>query len=123
MTKDYYQRFQTVLSDTTIDDLLEKTVGYNESIEGIKRANDWVKQNIKPDADFKEFDEIFSSCLIADEKLWFNLAWYRGWMIGAVNILSLLMGTNSTAVESIMQDNSFTLLDLKPKHKNGEKND
>jgi hypothetical protein len=114
MSKDYYQQFQTVLSDTTIDDLLKKTVGYNESIEGIKRVNEWVEQNIKPDADFKEFDEIFSSCLIADEKLWFNLACYRGWMTGVVNILTLLMEINSTAVESIMQENFLALLDLKP---------
>jgi hypothetical protein len=39
MSKDYYQRFQTLLSDTTIDDLLKKTVGYNESIEGINHFN------------------------------------------------------------------------------------
>ena len=28
MSKDYYQRFRTLLSDTTIDDLLKKTVIY-----------------------------------------------------------------------------------------------
>ncbi len=114
MSKDYYQHFQTLLCDTTIDDLLKKTVGYNESIEGINRVNEWVKQNLKPDADFKEFDEIFSTCINAEETLWFNLAWYRGWMIGVVNILTHLMEINSTAVESIMQENFLALLDLKP---------
>jgi hypothetical protein len=110
MSKDYYQRFQTVLSDTTIDDLLEMTVGYDEANEGIKRVNEWVKENIKPDADFKEFDEIFSSHLVADEKLWFNLAWYRGWMNGVINILKLLMESNST----VMEENFLALFDLKP---------
>jgi hypothetical protein len=110
MSKDYYQQFQTVLSDTTIDDLLEMTVGYDEAIEGIKRVNEWVKENIKPDADLKEFDEIFNSHLVADEKLWFNLAWYRGWMKGVINILTLLMENNS----NVMQENFLALLDLKP---------
>jgi PhoPQ-activated pathogenicity-related protein len=54
MSKDYSQRFQTVLSDTTIDDLLKETVGYHEAIESIQQVNEWVQQNIKPDADFRE---------------------------------------------------------------------
>jgi hypothetical protein len=90
MSKDYYQSFQTVLSDTTIDDLLKETVGYKEAIESIKQVNEWVQQNIKPDADFKEFDDIFGSCLIADETLWFNLAWYRGWIAGVARCLKLI---------------------------------
>jgi hypothetical protein len=110
MSKDYYQRFQALLSDITIDDLLKETVGYNESIEGIKRVNEWVKQNIKPDADFKEFDEIFSSCLIADETLWFNLAWYKGWIAGVVKVLRLL----NEDVPDLINNNFLSLLDLKP---------
>jgi hypothetical protein len=98
MSKDYYQRFQAVLSDTTIDDLLKETVGYNEAIESIKQVNEWVQQNIKPDADFKEFDEIFSSCLIADETLWFKLAWYRGWIAGVARCLKLIDGFRPNSI-------------------------
>jgi len=82
MVENYYGRFQKFLSDTTIDDLLGATMGYQESLEGIDAVNEWVKQNAKSDADFRDFDEIFSCCLIADETLWFNLSWYIGWAAG-----------------------------------------
>jgi hypothetical protein len=101
MSKDYYQRFQALLSDITIDDLLKETVGYNESIEGLNRVNEWVKQSIKPDADFKEFDEIFNACLNADETLWFNLAWHRGWIAGVVQCLKLLDEKEPLSTESM----------------------
>lgn len=116
MSKDYYQQFQTLFSDTTIDDLLKETVGYNESIEGIKRVYEWVEQNAKLDADFKEFDEIFSSCLIADETLWFNLAWYKGWIAGVVQCLKLI-GENeppSTDGRGIIERNFLSLKNFKP---------
>jgi|OpeIllAssembly_1097287.scaffolds.fasta_scaffold21614_1 hypothetical protein len=82
MEKDYYSRFQEFLSDTTIDDLLEATMGYQESSDGIKAVNEWVKQNAKSDDDFREFDEIFSCCLAANEALWFNMSWHMGWAAG-----------------------------------------
>lgn len=82
MAKNYYGRFQQLLSDTTIDDLLQGTKGYRESSDGIDAVNEWVKQNAKSDANLREFDDIFSCCLIADETLWFNLSWRIGWMVG-----------------------------------------
>lgn len=82
MEKDYYGRFQEFLSDTTIDDLLEATMGYQESSDGIYAVNEWVKQNAKSDADFGEFDDIFSCCLTANETLWFNMSWHMGWAAG-----------------------------------------
>jgi hypothetical protein len=82
MTKDYYGRFQELLSDTTIDDLLEATMGFQESSDSIDAVNEWVKQNVKSDANFNEFDDIFSCCLTADETLWFNLSWRIGWLTG-----------------------------------------
>lgn len=82
MAKNYYGRFQELLSDTTIDDLLQATMGFRESSDGIDAVNEWVKQNAKSDANFKEFDDIFSCCLIADETLWFNLSWRIGWLTG-----------------------------------------
>jgi hypothetical protein len=117
MSKDYYQRFRTLLSDTTIDDLLKKTVGYNESIEGINQVNEWVKQNVKPDADFKKFDEIFSSCLNADETLWFNLAWYKGWIAGVAQCLRLIDENepHSTDGMGIIERNFLSLMNFKPK--------
>ncbi len=90
MSKDYYQAFMAAINDTSIDDLLKKTVGYQEATEGIKRVNEWVEQNVKPDADFKKFDEIFSSCLNTDETLWFNLAWYKGRIEGVAQVLRLI---------------------------------
>lgn len=84
MIKNYYGRFQNLVSDITIDDILKTTVGYQESSDGIKRVNGWVKQNAKSDADLKEFNDIFSCCLIANEALWFNLSWHIGWASGVV---------------------------------------
>ena len=84
MAKNYYGRFQKFLNDTTIDDLLEATMGYQESSDGINAVNEWVKQNAKSDADFGEFDDIFSSGLVANETLWFNLSWHIGWAAGVV---------------------------------------
>jgi hypothetical protein len=84
MAKNYYDRFQELLSDTTIDDLLQATIGHQESSDGIDAVNEWVKQNAKSDANLKEFDDIFSCCLLADETLWFNLSWNIGWMVGVV---------------------------------------
>jgi hypothetical protein len=82
MAKNYYGRFQELLSDTTIDDLLQTTMGFQKASDGIDAVNEWVKQNAKSDANFKEFDDIFSCCLIADETLWFNLSWRIGWVMG-----------------------------------------
>ena len=117
MYKDYYQRFRILLSDTTIDDLLKKTVGYNESIEGINQVNEWVKQNVKPDADFKKFDEIFGSCLNADETLWFNLAWYKGWIAGVAQCLRLIDENEPHSTDSmgIVERNFLSLMNFKPK--------
>lgn len=84
MAKNYYGRFQKLLSDTDLDDLLQCTIGYQESSERIKAVNEWMKQNTRPDANFEEFEDIFSCCLIADETLWFNLSWQIGWMVGVV---------------------------------------
>jgi len=84
MARNYYDRFQKLISDTTIDDLLQVTSGYQESSDGIDAVNEWVKQNAKSDANLEEFDDIFSCCLMADETLWFNLSWQIGWMVGAV---------------------------------------
>jgi hypothetical protein len=84
MAKNYYGRFQELISDTTIDDLLQATIGHQESSEAIDAVNEWVKQNAKSDANLMEFDDIFSHCLIADETLWFNLGWNIGWMVGVV---------------------------------------
>jgi hypothetical protein len=82
MAKNYYGRFQKLLCDTTIDDLLQATVGYQESSDGIDAVNEWVKQNAKSDANLMEFDDLFSCCLLADETLWFNLGWQNGWVVG-----------------------------------------
>ena len=82
MAKNYYGRFQKLLSDTTIDDLLQATMGFQEASDGIDAVNEWVKQNVKSEANFMEFDDIFSCCLIADETLWFNLSWRIGWVTG-----------------------------------------
>ena len=82
MAKNYYGRFQKLLSDTTIDDLLCSTMGYQQSCDGINAVYEWVKQNAKSEANLKEFDDIFSCCLLADETLWFNLSWQIGWMVG-----------------------------------------
>jgi hypothetical protein len=84
MAKNYYGHFQKFLSDTTIDDLIKTTMGYKESSTGINAVNEWVKQNTKSDADFMEFDTIFSSFLTANEALWFNLSWHIGWAAGVV---------------------------------------
>jgi len=84
MARNYYARFQELISDTTIDDLLQVTRGYQESSEGINAVNEWVKQNTKSDANLNEFEDIFSCCLMADETLWFNLSWQIGWMVGTV---------------------------------------
>lgn len=116
MSKDYYQRFRTLFCDTTIDDLLKKTVGYNESIEGINQVNEWVKQNVKPDADVKKFDEIFSSCLNSVEALWFNLAWYTGWKAGAAQLLRFIDENepDSTDGMSIIERYFLSLMNFKP---------
>ena len=114
MSTDYHQRFMALLGDITIDDLLKRTVGYHESIEGSNQVNEWVKENVKPDADLKEFDEIFSSCLHAQETLWFNLAWFRGWMVGVVNILKLQMDNNSDSIQGVMEENFLSLWNFKP---------
>ena len=90
MAKNYYQAFITAINDTSIDNFLKKTDGYQEAIEGIKRVNEWVEQNVKPDADLTEFDEIFSSCLNTDETLWFNLAWDKCLIAGVAKALRLI---------------------------------
>ena len=82
--KNHYARFQRFLNDTSIDDLLATTVGYQQSLDGIHAVNEWVKQNAKSDAKFEDFESIFNNCLIADETLWFNLSWRIGWAAGAV---------------------------------------
>lgn len=117
MSTNYHQRFMGLLSDTTIDDLLKKTVGYHESIEGIKQVNEWVKGNVKPDADLKEFDEIFNSCLHAEETLWFNLGWYKGWISGVVQCLRLIDENEPHSTDSmgIIERNFLSLLNFRPK--------
>lgn len=85
MAKDYYGHFQKLLGDTAItDDLLKTTVSYQQSSDGIKAVNEWVKQYANPDANFREFDNIFSSFLIATEALWFNFSWHIGWAAGVL---------------------------------------
>lgn len=88
--QNYYDCFKEFLNDTTIDDLLKTTVGYQQSLDGIKAVNEWVKQNVKSDDNFEEFEDIFNSCLIVDETLWFNLSWRIGWAAGAVQGLKAL---------------------------------
>lgn len=84
MAKNYYGRFQELLSDTNIDDLLRSTMGYQQSVDGINAVYEWVNQNAKSGANFKDFDDIFSCCLTADQTLWFNLGWRIGWMMGVI---------------------------------------
>lgn len=119
MSTDYHQRFMCLFGDITIDDLLKKTVGYHESIESINRVNEWVKKNVKPDADFKEFDEIFSSCLHAQETLWFNLAWYEGWKSGAAQLLRFISENESYSTDGmgpgVIERNFLDLMNFKPK--------
>lgn len=117
MSKDYYQHFRTLLGDTAIADLLKQTVGYNESIEGIKQINEWMRHNVKPNADLKKFDEIFKSCLNADEILWFNLAWYKGWKAGVAQCLRLINENkpHSTDEMGMVERNFFSLMDFEPK--------
>lgn len=84
MAENYYGRFQTFLSDISVNHLLEVTMGYQDSLDGIAAVNEWVKKNAKSNADFIKFDDIFGCCLNAQETLWFNLSWQIGWALGAV---------------------------------------
>jgi hypothetical protein len=87
MGKDYYNHFHEFLSDTTMDDLLQVTTGYEESCEGIDAVYEWVKENASSEADLDKFDEIFSSCLKLNGTLWFNLGWNIGWSVGVYQVL------------------------------------
>lgn len=84
MAKDYYGHFQRLLGDTITDDLLKNTVGYQQSSDGINAVNEWVKQNARPDANLREFDNIFSNFLSENEALWFNFSWHIGWAAGVL---------------------------------------
>lgn len=84
MAKDYYGQFQRLLGDTITDELLKTTVGYQQSFDGINEVNEWVKQNANPNANFMEFDTIFSSFLSANVALWFNFSWHIGWAVGVL---------------------------------------
>jgi len=101
MAKNYYQAFMDAINDTSIDNFLKKTEGYQEAIEGIKRVNEWVEQNLKPDADLTEFDEIFSSCLNTDETLWFNLAWHKGRIAAVAQGLRLIDENEPHSTDSL----------------------
>jgi len=88
--QNYYDCFKKFINDTTIDDLLKTTVGYQQSQDGINAVFEWVEKNAKSDDNFGEFEDIFNSCLIADETMWFNLSWRIGWAAGAVQGLKAL---------------------------------
>lgn len=86
-SRNYYERFQEFIDNATIDDLLARTVGYHQSRESVFALNEWVRSNVKPDANVEEFDDLFNDCMVSDEALWFNLSWALGWAAGAVNAL------------------------------------
>lgn len=108
--EDYYSRFLEFINETTIDDLLKKTAGYQHAMEGINAVNEWVKQHIKSESEFKEFNDIFSDCLITDETLWFNLSWRCGWMWGVIQGLKTY-GADSVQGEN--KENEWWLKKLK----------
>lgn len=83
-TQNHYAHFQRILNDISIDDLLAITVGYQQSRDSIDAVKEWAIKNTKSDAEFEEFEDIFSRCLLAEETLWFNLSWRIGWAVGAV---------------------------------------
>jgi hypothetical protein len=89
-SKNHYERFMRFLSDTTIDDLLAATEGYQKSLESIKAVNEWAMKHACPESEsesessFEEFEDIFKESLIVDETLWFNLGWCIGWSAGAI---------------------------------------
>ena len=86
MSKNHYSRFHKFLSDTTMDDLLRVTMGYEKSCDSIGAVYEWVKENASF-ADQKKFDEIFSCCLKENGTLWFNLGWHIGWSVGVYQVL------------------------------------
>jgi len=83
--KNHYDCFQRFFNDTSIDDLMATTEGFQQSEDYIEEVNEWVLENIKPDTEFDDFEEIFYQCLLAERTLWFNLSWRIGWAVGALH--------------------------------------
>jgi hypothetical protein len=110
--KNHYARFQRFLNDTSIDDLLATTVGYQQSRNSIDAVNEWVMKNTKSDAEFEEFEDIFNRCLLADETLWFNLSWRIGWAAGAVQGLKKNLEPDIEPSTSCLVGSIYSSLDV-----------
>jgi hypothetical protein len=110
--KNHYDRFQRFINETSIDDLLATTVGYQQSRDSIDTVKEWVIKNTKSDAEFEEFEDIFSCCLLADETLWFNLSWRIGWAVGAVYGLKRNLETDIESSTGCLVGSIYSSLDV-----------